>query len=64
MLRLLISKLYKNINRRGAEDAEVNQVLSFHLSRHSRDKIAWSNFERAKCGPQGERQDACSNAVI
>jgi hypothetical protein len=22
------------------------------------DKFAWSKFERTKCGPEGERQDA------
>ncbi len=32
--------------------------------RRACDKIAWSDFERTKCGPQGERQDACSNAGI
>jgi len=28
------------------------------------DKYAWSMFERTKCGPKGERQEACSNAGI
>ena len=27
------------------------------------DKFTWSKFERTKCGPQGERQDACNNRV-
>jgi len=27
-------------------------------TRHTRDKSAWSDFERTKFGPKGERQDA------
>jgi hypothetical protein len=27
------------------------------------DKFTWSKFERTKCGPEVERQDACNNRV-
>ena len=49
------------VSRFCGNDANLNSLLEL---RHPRDKSEWIGFERAKCGPEGERQDACSKAGI
>lgn len=38
--------------------------ISKRISRHTHDKIAWSDFECTKCSPKGVGQEARSNAGI